>query len=423
MVLFANLVHKVNGNLNHKAWLKVGIPDICILPELLQIGTAVTFCKADEDHGTFTCDAFKVSIYRKAKLFFKGKKSCAMEFDPANNAPDGFISHDGFFDVLQYDDLDLMIDDNEMEKSFSEAFNLQDVPVLNSKLKDLKLNDVNDFNVQDPKKVFSGCSSSKTEMQHNQFSLPVWSDSTISFKSRLETSFGNKLTDKLQDGICDIFDKYSVNVPKKQKRKTEQLIFELLKLFDESFQGSNSGISDDDRATIVSSKCEDILEFHDVSDDDVHFASENSQINGFDYEYALESGNSFSTSTAAMAHNIPIPLSVNMLVSRLVVEQIGVFYGDQDLVVVCNVVVKDFYDPWFTASVMLERLLGHRDFNVAMDHVARFCFIRLRSYSDVDIVVGHRFRWYNEEAIFIRVSHLRPLPNDPADMSSVIMLQ
>ncbi|KAL6643824.1 hypothetical protein ACP70R_018590 [Stipagrostis hirtigluma subsp. patula] len=346
-----------------------------------------------------------------------------MEFDPGNNAPDGFITDDGFFDVLQYDDLDMMIDDKEMEKSFSGLFNHEGVNVLDSKFNKLKLNEVNELNVEDQAKLFPECSSSRTEMQYNNFNVAVWSDSTQSFRSKLERSFGKKLTDTLQDGICDIYEKYSCNVPKKHKRKTEQLIFEMLKLFDESFQGSNSGISDDERTTIVSSQCEDVIEFLSVSDDGVHCASEKSQQDDLDSENALESGDCFFTSLADMAHNIPIPVAVNMLVSRLVVEQIGVFFGDQDLVVVCNVVVKDFYDPWFTASVMLERLLGHRDFNVAMDHVARFCFIRLRSFADVDIVAGHRFRWYNEEAIFIRVSHLRPLPNDPADRSSVIMLQ
>ncbi|KAL6629374.1 hypothetical protein ACP70R_029139 [Stipagrostis hirtigluma subsp. patula] len=70
----------------------------------------------------------------------------------------------------------------------------------------------------------------------------------------------------------------------------------------------------------------------------------------------------------------PIPVSINTYVSRLVLRELGIEHGFQDRVLICQM-FKYGYARWFSASVFVERLLGHRNFRIAEDHLGGFCFI------------------------------------------------
>ncbi|KAL6639400.1 hypothetical protein ACP70R_023130 [Stipagrostis hirtigluma subsp. patula] len=242
---------------------------------------------------------------------------------------DGFVSHDGLFDILEYDDLDLMSDDKDMEKAFCYTCNNEEVTILNRKMNELKLSDLED-----------------SELSYNLWSeLQKKKDSSdtttkcAGFKSKLKKKFGNILSDKLLYGICNVFQMYCAQVSPTYHTKSEILIFDLLRLFHESTQGNNSGLSDLLHTSIVSSPCEDILEFLDEFDDSNDCFDGNPESDDVARDFCSENGDRSSKSMdddnktlltlaneAVMAYNIPIPVAVNMFVSRLVVEELGVFF-------------------------------------------------------------------------------------------------
>ncbi|KAL6623340.1 hypothetical protein ACP70R_033219 [Stipagrostis hirtigluma subsp. patula] len=181
--------------------------------------------------------------------------TCTMLSLNNDNAPDGFIIEHGYHDLFQFDNDDLIIDDRDHETTFFQEHNNftdEDVSFLDKQLDALQLNDL-DF-MKNQVNVINSSSSSAFDC----------------FKSRLATRFGKLLNAKLLDRICLIFEKKCNTFSEEDKKKIEELIFDMLKLFDGD--RLNSQVSDDDNTSILS-----IMEFldedestQDLEQDDVN---------------------------------------------------------------------------------------------------------------------------------------------------------
>ncbi|KAL6615313.1 hypothetical protein ACP70R_037583 [Stipagrostis hirtigluma subsp. patula] len=176
---------------------------------------------------------------------------------------DGYVSDDGIYSVMQYDDLDLMCDDIEFQRLFTDMHNNQEVNILNRKFDGLNLNDLTALKDQrfgNQVASTNNANWAKQTIQDKSF------NATLGFKQKLNMKFGRMLDAKLMDGICNIFDHYCKKFSNNCEQITESLVFDLLKLLDCANQEADSEVSDEKSNSTVSSQCEDIVQLTDDSE-------------------------------------------------------------------------------------------------------------------------------------------------------------
>ncbi|KAL6610180.1 hypothetical protein ACP70R_040149 [Stipagrostis hirtigluma subsp. patula] len=173
---------------------------------------------------------------------------------------DGYISDDGIYSVLEYDDLDMMCDDVQFNEIFSQSDSSKEVNHLSKRL--------NMINLMDSDK-------SKDQLfQSTEDPINSCSPASFASKQRLQSNFEKRLNDQLQDAFCLIFNNNCMQLFDQNYSTTDDLMLDVVKLFDESTRLSNSELSDDDKTSMVSSGCEDTIQFLDVDEDSQDLYSE-----------------------------------------------------------------------------------------------------------------------------------------------------
>ncbi|KAL6630541.1 hypothetical protein ACP70R_028614 [Stipagrostis hirtigluma subsp. patula] len=93
-----------------------------------------------------------------------------------------------------------------------------------------------------------------------------FSPSSLGFRFRIKNHFGAMLTDKMINAICQLFDSHCMELPRKDYKKTELLLINMLRLFEKSSVNNHSLFHDDDTTSYISGPIVDIMEFTDDSE-------------------------------------------------------------------------------------------------------------------------------------------------------------
>jgi hypothetical protein len=99
-------------------------------------------------------------------------------------------------------------------------------------------------------------------------------------------------------------------------------------------------------------------------------------------------------------------------VYRYVFHELCVCHGLQTRVVVL-VVHSNFYSRWYIASVVVHRVLGHRNYRLAEDHLGPYVFVVVPSNADLQTLLSYHYEFHSAEVFSHRIHYLTIRPNDP----------